>query len=101
MTRFDICLSQISFLQIYKTYIKSFYKVHSNFYHYFINIDVCAKAMEPAITTPTLHPVTILVTRTIFFACLKNISRNYLFQKNSRISKETTDKISLSCLIKS
>ena len=31
MTCFDICLSQISFLQIYITYIKSFYKLHSNF----------------------------------------------------------------------
>ena len=83
MTRFDICLSQISFLQIYKTYIKSFYKLHSNFYHFFINIDVCAKAMELAITTPTLHPVTVLVTRTIFFAYLKNISKNYLYKKTA------------------
>ena len=44
---------------------------HTNiFSHCFINIDVCAKAMEPAITTPTLHPIAILGTRTIFFAYL-------------------------------
>ena len=43
-----------------------------------MKIDACAKAMEPAITTPTLYPITILITRTIFFACLKNICKNYL-----------------------
>ena len=48
------------------------------FSHCFIKIDVCAKAMEPAITTPTLYPITILVTRTILFAYLKNISKNHL-----------------------
>ena len=70
------------------------------FSHCFINIDVCAKAVEPAITTPTLHPITILATRTILFASLKKISKNYL-QKYSCLNKETTEKISLSCLIKS
>ena len=48
------------------------------FSHCFINIDICVKAMEPVITVPTLHPITILGTRTIFFAYLKNISKNYL-----------------------
>ena len=48
------------------------------FSHCFIKIDVCAKAMEPAITTPALHAITILVTRTILFAYLKNISKNHL-----------------------
>ena len=48
------------------------------FSHCFIKIDVCAKAMEPAITTPTLHPITILATRTILFAYLKNASKNCL-----------------------
>ena len=48
------------------------------FSHCFINIDVCAKAMEPAITTSTLHPITILATRTILFANLKNASKNCL-----------------------
>ena len=44
---------------------------HTNiFSHCLINTDVCAKAMEPAITTPTLHPIAILGTRTIFFAYL-------------------------------
>ena len=58
---------------------KNIYQFNNkNFPHCFINIGVCAKAMEPAITLPTLHPITILSTRTIFFACLKNISKNYL-----------------------
>ena len=57
------------------------------------------KAMEPAITTYTLQAITILVTITIVFAYLKNISQNYL-SKHSRINKETTEKISLSCLTK-
>ena len=65
-------------------YIRIYYiYTHTNstikiFSHCFINIGVCAKAMEPAITAPTLHPITILGTRTIFFAYLKNISKNYL-----------------------
>ena len=58
---------------------KNIYQFNNkNFPHCFINIGVCAKAMEPAITAPTLNPITILSTRTIFFACLKNISKNYL-----------------------
>ena len=69
------------------------------FSHCFINIDICVKAMEPVITAPTLHPITILGTRTIFFAFLKNISKN-LSLKNSCINKESNEKISLSCLIK-
>ena len=31
MTHFEVCLSQISFLHIYITYTKSFYKLHLNF----------------------------------------------------------------------
>ena len=57
--------------------------IHTNstitiFFHCFINIDACAKAMEPATTASTLHPITTLGTRTIFLAYLKNISKNYL-----------------------
>ena len=44
----------------------------------YINIDVCAKAMEPAITTPTLHQVAILGTTTICFPYLKKIFKNHL-----------------------
>ena len=44
----------------------------------YINIDVSTEAMEPAITTPTLHPTTILGTTTIFLPYLKDISNNYL-----------------------
>ena len=72
----------ILYMYVY-IYMHIYIYIHTNstitiFFHCFINIDACAKAMEPATTASTLHPITTLGTRTIFLAYLKNISKNYL-----------------------